>query len=241
MATRAQLNAWIDDIVDDASFEDINDRIDESILEIAGGIIIPDGSGRRSPPLPDLYKIDTVDTATDAAYVSLPDEFHRDLIYVVDSSGCRINPPSGGDYESFRLFLNGITNKGLTESGSIYSVARKGLKLYYQGIPAASVALTVHFYELPTILEEDDDVPSCIPSFLQRRLIVHRSCARMYGEGIEDGETSRQTGEKYHSARFYEALMELTEHIGEDAEPVVYANNDGLYGMDGAVCDGGHF
>jgi hypothetical protein len=202
-------------------------KINETVTMIAAGVRMPDGM--TSPPLPELFDSDTVDTATDAAYVSLPTDYQRNLHMVADDSGDRLACPTGGDYYSFRLFLNRILEKDLTESGSIYLVCVKGLRLYYQGIPTASETLTLHFYRKPVDMAANDDTPDGIPDHLQMRLVKHGVCKELFGEAIEDGENSSGRGMQYHSGKFYEAMTELIDYVGIDEEPIYFHTTRNRY------------
>lgn len=214
-------------VINDSSYKEpqLIERINDVVNEIAAGIRMPDG--QVSPPLPDLMETDTVSTATDAAYVSLPSDYQRALFLVLDSSGDRIVPPSGGDYYSFMLFLRSIQEKDLSEAGRVYRVCVKGSRLYYQGIPSSSTDLTVYFYRQPTAMSVMTDIPDGLPAHLAKKLIKHGVCKEIYGEGLEDGEDNQGVGFKYHSGRFIEAMTDLIDFIGIDAEPQYYAANFG--------------
>jgi hypothetical protein len=220
-------------IQDDAYTEHIIiDKINQAVTSIAGGIYMPDKKS-ISPPLPDLIDYATVTTSLTLAYVSLPSDYQRNVFLICDSSGNKFNPPDGGDYYAYNLFLKGLSDKRMTESGSVYRVAVKGLKLYYQGIPAAAETIGLHFYRKPTNMVNDTDTPDGIPPHLQMRLIKHKVCADIYGEGIEDGQDNVGVGFKFHNGKFMEAMLELVEFIGIDAEPQYYGSD---YDNDGGNC-----
>jgi hypothetical protein len=212
----------IQGVVEDDAYLDtaIINKINQAVTSIAGGIYMPDKS--ISPPLPDLIDYTTVTTSLTLAYVSLPSDYQRKVFLINDNSGNKINPPSGGDYSAYNLFLKSLTDKRMAEVGSVYRVAVKGTRLYYQGIPAASETIGLHFYRKPNNMVALSDVPDGIPTHLQLRLIKHYVCADIFGEAIEDGQDSIGVGAKYHSAKFYEAMAELCQFIGEDAEPQFY-------------------
>ena len=223
MATLLSLTAAIESIIGDGSYTDLTDRINDAVNNIAGGVRMPDGT--TSPPLPDLYASATVSTTVNA-YADLPADYQRGLFYVVDSSGDRILPPDGGDYYSFMLFLNHCYKRDLTETGSVTSVCVKGKKLYYQGIPSDAEDLVVMFYKIPTAMVDNTDEPEGIPDHLQIRLIKHYVCKEIFGEGLEDGAESRKVGTTYHTNKFFEAMIDLIDFIGIDAEPEYYASGN---------------
>jgi len=206
-------------------------KINSIVTGIAAGIRMPDG--QISPPLPDLLDYDTV-TTTAAAYASLPADYQRKVFMILDSSGNKIEPPPGGDYYAFALFLKRITDKRLTESGSVYRVCVKGNKLYYQGIPTAAETLGLHFYRKPVDMALDGDTPDGIPEHLQERLIKHGVLKDIYGEAIEDGQDNSGIATKFHTGKFFEAMAELVAFIGIDGEPEYYGSGD--Y-EDAGVCD----
>lgn len=187
--------------------------VDDAMQAVAGGVIMPDGD--ISPPLPDLYSIETVNTSTSFPYVELPDDYQRNVFYVSDSTGYRIHPVMGGDYYSFSLFMNRAIKKDLTTQGSVDSVCVRGSNLYYQGIPAASTQISVQYYRAPSGLEG-------IPQHLMKSILKHWVCKEIFGEGIEDGEDNSGRGQAYHEKKFYEFMETLRQFIGIDAEPEYY-------------------
>lgn len=219
------LVAEIHSVIQDDSYNEpvIIDKINQAVNSIAAGIRMPDGS--VSPPLPDLIDYDTVITSLVLPYVSLPSDYQRNVSLVLDSSGLQIPSPSGGDYYAYGLFLQQSADKRLAEAGSVYRVAVKGSRLYYQGIPSAATTIGLHFYRKPTNMVNDTDTPDGIPEHLQLRLIKHKVCAEIYGEGLEDGQDNVGVGYKFHTGKFMEAMMELAEFIGIDSGPQYYGSD----------------
>jgi len=226
MTTLSSLTTAIENIIQDDSYTDLTERINDAVNNIAGGIRMPDGT--ISPPLPDLFLTATVST-TSNAYADLPANYQRGLFYVVDSSGDRILAPDGGNYYSFMLFLNHCRKKDLTETGSVLYVCVKGKKLYYQGIPSETEDLFISYYGKPTEMVDNDDEPDGIPEHLQIRIVKHFVCKEIFGEGLEDGAEAHGTGTKYHTDKFYSAMIDLIDFIGVDAEPEYYASGDNQY------------
>lgn len=222
MPTLVLLTAAIHDVIGDDSVE-LKDRINDAVTTIAGGIRMPDGT--TSPPLSELFESDTVAT-TSKAYVDLPATYQRNVFKVIDNAGDYISPPNGGGYYSFRLFLNSLTKKDMSQVGSVDRVCVKGRRLYYQGIPSTSEDLLAYFYRKSIDMNLDEDTPDGIPEHLQKRLIVHYVCKELYGEGLEDGDESRAVGTKYHTDKFYGAMIDLIDFVGIDAEPEFYANSE---------------
>ena len=177
MATLLELRTAILDVsknhyIQTSSDVNLTDRINNAVKEIAGGIRLPDR--QISSALPDLYTIGTVSTDTSEAYASLPATYQRKVSLILDSNGITIAPPKGGSYYAFMLFLKSIMLQDLSEVGSVYRACIKGSNLFYQGIPAVSEDLTVHFYRLPVVMTALTDTLDGIPEHLQLRLIKNR-------------------------------------------------------------------
>ena len=223
MATLADIRASIQSVILDAHYTDamINTWINDALQTIAGGVILP-STGDISPPLPDLYAIETLTTDTTDPFIDLPDDYQRNVFYVSDSADFRIHPVNGGDYYSFNLFLNTAIKKDLSLVGMVTTACVKGNKLYYQGIPSAPSDITVQYYRKPAVMTTDSSVPEGLPSHLAKTLLKHWVCKEIFGEGIEDGEDSNGRGYAYHEKKFYEAMETLVRFIGEDAEPSYY-------------------
>jgi len=209
---------------DSSYYSDISTRINDAVEAIAAGVRMPEGI--ISPPLPDLYDTDTVDTSTTNPYVSLPSDYQRHLFMVADSNGDQILSPRGGGYYSFALFLKQARRMDLAQAGSIDRACVKGSRLYYQDIPSEAKTLTLHFYREPTAMSGDSDEPDGIPGHLQKRLIQHYVCKEIFGEGIEDSDESRGAGLKYHTAKFFEAMTDLIDFVGIDSEPEYFDSDD---------------
>lgn len=234
MTTLSDLVSAIDEILADAKYTEavIVKRINTIVKEIAGGTRMP--NGQISPPLPDLFSYGTVNTSTTLPYVSLPATYQRKVTLVYDSTNYKISPPSGGDYYAFALFTKQIQNMALSETGSIYLVAVKGTKIYYQGIPTSSTTLGLHYYRQPVDMALDGDTPDGIPDHLAMRLIKHGVIKDVYGEIIEAGVSEPSRGLQYHEGKFYAAMTDLCDYVGIDAAPE-YFGNDGA--DDYGACD----
>ena len=198
----SKLITEVEEIIQDNSFSSTNitSRLNEAQLEVAGGIQSTLGSW-ITPPLPELLTIDTVDTATDAAYVSMPDNFQRQLQFASSSEGTEIDIA-----ESFISFVE--VYPLLDKSGSVVECCEVGGNFYYQGIPTSSAEITIHYYKAPTDMSDDDDEPDGIPSHLHRGLLINHVCWKIF-ELIEDGlEEAGSNTEKYMKL-FFSAVRTL--------------------------------
>lgn len=209
-------------IQDDQYYSAIGDYINAVVSAVAAGVRMPNGI--ITPPLPDLYTMDTVQTVADTPYTSMPSDYQRKLFMVADAIGDKVRSPRGGSYYAFSLFLREARRKDLAQSGTIDMVCVKGNKLYYQDIPEAGTTLTLHYYRLPVPMVADDDEPDGIPEHLQTRIIQHGVCRDIFGHGIEVGLGERKENYNYHNAKFYEALTDLVDFVGIDAEPEYYGD-----------------
>ena len=235
MATLLELQTAILDIsknhyIQTESDVVLSSRINNAVNDIAGGIRMP--NGEISPPLPDLYKSAIVATSLTLPYVALPIDYMRNLFCVIDNSGNKIEPPRGGNYYSFMLFLKSIGSLDLSEKGSVYRACVKGSKLYYQGIPSVSVNLTVLYYRKPVAMSLETETPDGIPEHLQIRLIKHYVGHQLAREMV-DG-TDKMAA--YHESEFYKAMIDLTDFIGITEAAPEYYGSDGL--EDAGACDG---
>ena len=201
MATFAELIDRTDILVQDPSLTDmLGDFINQGVDEIAGGMQSVLGSW-LTPPLPLLFIIDTVTTSTSAAYVEMPEEFHRGLQMVVDSSGREISIE-----HSFIEFTE--TYPLLNKTGNISVAVEHGNKLYYQGIPVNSEILTLHFYRKPVIMVLDADMPDGLPSHLQIPLLTNYAAWKAY-EFIEIDALEESTSLQKFMGAFLIALKTL--------------------------------
>lgn len=233
MATFLELQTAILDIsknhyIQTASSVTLQNRINEAVIAISGGIRVPNEG--MSPPLPELFESATVATTVNA-YADLPATYQRNVFYIADSSGDRLLPSRSGGYYSFVQFLNSIEKKDLSSTGSVTDVCVKGNKLYYQGIPSSSVNLTVMFYRKPVTMSLPSDEPDGIPSHLQTKLIKHYVGEQLAHEMVD----GIQAMADYHMTKFYEAMHDLIDFIGIDGEPSYYNSNSNC--IDLGVCD----
>lgn len=208
MATLEDLRDRVSNIILDSQFTDdmIDGYLNDGVLEIAGGLDSAFGDF-ITPPLPNLFTIETVETGSNA-YVSMPDTFQRDLVFVADSKAIEINISN-----SWIEFME--SNPLLSRTGTIYEVVEQAGSLYYQGIPTDPEELTVHFYRFPVDMVEDGDTPDGIPTHLQKQLLVNYACKEIFAL-IEDGIEGQQVNTMKYLALFQKALRTLEMSIPAD-------------------------
>lgn len=236
MANLSSIITGIQSVLQDAKYTPayLTDQINEAMNHIAAGVRMPDN--QISPPLPDLYTYGVVNTSLLLPYVSLPLDYQRNVIKVIDQTLCEISSPNGNLY-SFTKFLKQINKSDFSEVGGVYKVAIKGNRLYYQGIPTVSYPLGIHYYHKPVPMVLDGDEPDGIPSglsHLQSSILKHHVLMDIYGEMIEAGVTEPAVALKYHTQKFYENMTDLADYIGIDAEAQYYGVNGS---EDRGICD----
>ncbi|MCK5581919.1 MAG: hypothetical protein KAJ18_11680 [Candidatus Omnitrophica bacterium] len=210
-----QMRDVVEDIISNSDYDPtrINAFINEGVQAVATGVILP-GRFDLSPPLPDLYTTDTVDTDANS-FVSLPADFNRDVVIVKDSNSNKIPIIS-----SFQNFLHLYKE----ETGSVDKCSINGSILHYRGIPSSPETLTVNYYSTPATLIADDDIPTDIPLVLHRQLIVGYALKEIYNE-IELGMEGRKVDMKNYEEIFNQGLVRLRQLIPEDSLPDFYEEN----------------
>lgn len=203
--TYAELISKVSNIIQDDSFSDtdIGEYLNQAQTEVAGGMLSVLGNW-ITPPLPQLFTIETVTTAIDSAYVSMPTTFQRSLQFAASSAGYEIDIAASfiGFSETYPL---------LDQIGRISEVAEFGGNLYYQGIPSIAEDLTIHFYRQPIDMDDDDDVPDGIPNHLQSSLLINHAVWKIF-DLIEDDFSEPGLNTQRYQTKFYDALriLELT-------------------------------
>lgn len=201
MATFIELQNRVSVLVDDAGLLDsFGDFINQGVAEISGGVQSTLGDW-ITPPLPDLFTIDTVDTVTDAGFVSMPVTFERGLQLAVNSSGQEIDIAN-----SFIEFTE--TYPLLNDPGRISEVVEHGGRLYYQRIPTTAETLTIHFYRSSIKMIKDSDIPDGIPLHLQISLLTNFAAWKAY-ETIEDGLEGEMPNTQKFMGLFLSAMKTL--------------------------------
>lgn len=206
----------IQDVIKDSAYTDtiVKNLVNEANQAIALGVMIP-GRYERTPPLPDLYTTGTVTTET-TGIVTLPSGYQRNLVMVVDSNDNTIPIES-----SARKFLQKHPE---VTAGEVYRCALMGKRLIYRDVPAAAATLTVHYYEAPDDLTDDDDEPTWVPEHLHRKLYAGYVCKEIFNK-IEDGVEGRKINTEYYTSEFASGLIALEEAIGVDKDPDHYDNH----------------
>ncbi len=205
--TFAELILAVQDIVQNDSRlsiitgEKIAAMLNRATLEIAGGMSSVLGSW-ITPPLPALFTIGTINTAVDSSFVSMPDDFHRNLQFVSSSTKTEIDLA-----DSFISFSE--TYPLLNKSGSITECIEFGNNFYYQGIPTTIESVTLHYYRKPIDMVADTDLPDGLPIHLHNGLLVNYVCWQIFDLMKDLSMENFEQVTKPFKDRFYENLQIL--------------------------------
>lgn len=194
---RLEIRTEVEGIVQDGSYsiETINGYIDQTII-YAGAQV----------DLPDLKRIDTVNTALSVAYTTLSGltgGFSGKLRSVRDADG---NPMTV--YSKLDLLMDEYPT--MVEVGEVEAVALEGSILWYQKIPATVETLTCLYYRNPTILADDNASPNDFPAHLHRSLFVHGTAWMIYDQIEDDVEEKKVNAE----SQFWHSFNERNGHSG---------------------------
>jgi hypothetical protein len=182
--------------------------INRGIQTVCAGVLLP-GKYEISPPLPDLYAVDEIDTTPGEGVVSLPDDFGRNLVMVVNDLGEEIRIE-----KSFLKFLKKNTSQ---ETGSIRICSVQGKRLLYRDVPSAAETLELHYYAKPDALEDEEDTPDYIPEGLHHDLLVGFACKEIF-KLLEDGISGPTINTDKWTGVYHAGVHELGLFIGEDGE-----------------------
>jgi len=213
-----QLSELIDsvqEVIQDNAWTDakVTELINSGLRRVANGVMVQ-GKYQLTPPLPYLYTVGTVTTTLNSGLCALPDDFNRDIVKVINSSGDNV-----AVYDSFLKFVQKFGN--VNDNGDVYVCSRHGLNLIYRDIPATADALTLHYYCKPDLLTFSTDEPVCIPEELHQSLLVSYACSKIF-EQIEDGIEGQKVNTGYWLNRWYEGLLELEIIVGFDGKADYY-------------------
>lgn len=194
---RLQIRTEIENIIQDGSFGEttLNEYIDQSIAYAGANVDIP-----------ELKRINTVDTIPGQAYTSLSDltgGFSGKLRRVKNADGDAIEI-----FSDLALLMDEYPT--MDEEGEVEAVALEGSTLWYQDIPAEAETLTCLYFKNPAILSSDSEIPSDFPTHLHRQLFVHGSAWIIYDQ-IEDGIEGEKVNTK---GQFWLSFDERSRHSG---------------------------
>ena len=193
---RLEIRTEVENIVQDPSYttETLNGYIDQCIL-YAGALV----------DIPELKRIDTVDTVLSYAYValtSLTGGFSGKLRRVRDADGDNITI-----FANLDLLMD---EYDMDEVGDVEAVALEGSTLWYMKIPEAVETLTALYYRNPATPSTDEDSPSDFPVHLHRDLFVHGTAWIVYDQIEDDVEEAKANA----TSQFWQSFDERNRHSG---------------------------
>lgn len=202
---RLEIRTEIENLIQDASF--VPDTID-AYINLA---ILYAGA---NTDIPELKRIDTVNTVLSQAYTSLSSltgGFSGKLRRVKNADGNSIEITS-----DLALLMDAFPT--MVEEGEVEAVALEGSTLWYQKIPAAVETLTCLYFRDPTILSVDNESPSDFPAHLHRHLFVHGTAWMIYDQIEDDVEekkvnTAGQFWLSFDEGNRHSGLVKLREFI----------------------------
>jgi len=200
------------DVVQDTTWDaaNIQNRLNRALQVVAKGVLLP-GKHQLSPPLPELYTYDDIDTVAGVAMCNLPTDYQRDVVQVLNAVNDNIPLE-----KSFTKFLGDNPDQ---VSGAVNRAAVYGSRLLYRDIPATAETLTVHYYKNPTTMVNSSDEPTCLPEALHRSILVGYVCMQIF-DLIEDGIEGRKINTEYWTRQFHEGLMDLEVLVEHDGTPM---------------------
>lgn len=217
MPTTQELIATVQRKVMDASYtpELILSFLNKGLQAIAGWKNTNPARGLHGEILlPSLEVTATVGTEAALAEVDLPEDFGKNLYYVLQDG----NPPPVITILSGLGQLLALNNGTLANSGTdVQYVTINGNSLVYQPIPNEPVTLELFYYKRPPTLTLEDpegvtNTPSSLPDHLQEDLLANYAAMEIYGE-IEDGLDGRKVQTEFYAGRFHAAMMDLYKSI----------------------------
>lgn len=193
---RLEIRTEVENIIQDSSYSigDLDGYIDQCILYTGAQVDIP-----------ELKRIDTVDTVLSLAYTTmngLTGGFSGKLNRVKDADGNDIAIAANLD-----LLMD---EYDMDEVGDVETVALEGSTLWYQKIPETVEVLTVLYYRNPALLTTDDASPSDFPDHLHRPLFVHGTAWIIYDQIEEDAEEAKVNAR----SQFWQSFNEDNKHSG---------------------------
>lgn len=202
---RLAIRTEIENIIQDSSYdaEALNGYIDQCIL-YTGALV----------DLPDLKRLNTVDTVLSQAYVALTGltgGFSGKLRRVKNAAGDPITIQT-----SLELLMDEYPT--MVEVGDVETVALEGSTLWYQKIPETVETLTVLYYRNPATPSADGESPSDFPAHLHRHLFVHGTAWIIFDQIEDDTEevktnTKVQFGYSFNESNRHSGIVKLREWL----------------------------
>lgn len=208
-----QLIEQVVSVIQDTSFNEdaILAKLNQGMLETASLV-----------SLPDLAVTDTVNTLTDANYVSLPQEYQRDIYMVVSLlDERRVDVPGHlYDYMGWKR-KHPVISLG---AAAVLSVAVRGRRLYYYPTPSEAETLQLDFYRFPVDMDAAGS-PDGLPVEFHAQVLTNYACAEIFTL-IEDGIEGPKVNTDHHRNLYMGALSSLAHSLkDQSADEPEYASD----------------
>lgn len=202
MTTLAEMVQDVEDIIQDTDITTLAaDKINAGLKDVAGRVLIP-----------GLETVAEIDTTAGVNYVALPDNFQRTLgRWAYSNTTNRMITV----YPSLPQLYKVVSKLDL--AGNVFGIARQGLNLFYQRVPAAAQTLKIQYFKLPTTLSASADEPDCLPVHLHSDLLVSYACWK-YWEKIEQGMDGKKPNTTMYKGLYDEAVGSLQAFTGPFAD-----------------------
>lgn len=186
-------------IVQDSSFSDdyIDGLVNEVLQNVCGRVIIP-----------GLKTVTTATLSTGVSSVSLSADFGGRVIRVLNSEGDSLEI-----VPSLELMMDRYG--AMSEVGDLEAVCQEGNVLWFAERVSAEEVVTILYLKNPETMVSDTDVPTELPTFLHRELLVYGVAGMLYGL-IEDGMDGVKTNTAAYNGLFEQGIARLHDWVGRN-------------------------
>lgn len=201
----------------DVTSDEILAMLNRCLLEVAGGGDRPHGYAKLAP-LPNLQTTATVNLTGET--VSLPDGFQRglSLVYYGQDPLKRYDSPT-------ELIMDYMS----VAEGTPEAYYVKGNTLEVRPGTSSSTALTVFFFEKPTVLTSSvDGTPGCLPEHFHYKILVNYGCREIHAL-IEDGQEGGTPNTDKYNMLYQQAITDLERELGPEDIGPDFIIDDGDY------------
>jgi len=191
-------------VQDDAYVDLIADYINESFLQAAGQV-----------NLPDLKRLATISTQSGEMYNSLrgvTGGFNGRLTSIIGEYSEDIIV-----YNTLEDMVNEIQRQSrtFTDVGAVEMIALEGHVLWYFPIPAVPQSIAAIVFGNPPVLINETDSPDSFPDHVHKNIGVHGACYMAFDQ-IEDGLEGAKVNTLAHYALFQKGISDLHAWIAKN-------------------------
>lgn len=186
-------------VVSDSSFstEYITAIVNETLQKVCGRVIIP-----------GLKMLTTATLDIGVSSVSLSSDFGGRVVRVLNSSGEVVEVLT-----SLELMMDRFG--AMEEVGELEAVCQEGNVLWFAERVSAPETVTILYLKRPGELVAGSDIPSELPDFLHRDLLVYGTAVVLFNQ-IEDGLDGAKTNTQVYMGLFEQGISRLCDWIGRN-------------------------